>query len=124
MPSPFPGMDPYLESATIWEDFYTSLAAEIRNALTPKLRPHFIAAIEPQVQYDKVTIHDVPVARHKIRPDIGVFKPRTSYLAEGGALVVEKPAPVMVHIPAPYRAKVAIDEPAAPQHRNSSNRNG
>lgn len=117
-------MDPYLESATIWEDFYTSLAAEIRNALTPKLRPHFIAAIEPQVQYDEVTIHDVPVARHKIRPDIGVFKPRTSYLAEGGALVVEKPAPVMVHIPAPYRAKVAIDEPAAPQHRNSSNRNG
>ncbi|MBI3760749.1 MAG: DUF4058 family protein, partial [Chloroflexi bacterium] len=37
MPSPFPGMDPYLEASHIWEDFHASLASEVRKQLAPRL---------------------------------------------------------------------------------------
>ena len=33
MPSPFPGMDPYLEAKGLWPDFHNALATEIRNEL-------------------------------------------------------------------------------------------
>ena len=31
MPSPFPGMDPYIEAPDIWSDFHGDLAAEMRG---------------------------------------------------------------------------------------------
>ena len=37
MPSPFPGMDPYLEAPSIWPDFHDALAAEIRGELNRTL---------------------------------------------------------------------------------------
>ncbi|MFC1466812.1 MAG: DUF4058 family protein [Candidatus Brachytrichaceae bacterium NZ_4S206] len=41
MPSPFPGMDPYLESAIYWRDLHACLITHIRAALQPLLRPHY-----------------------------------------------------------------------------------
>ena len=46
MPSPFPGMDPYLESPTIWPDVHHELISEIRAALNPSLRPRYVARVE------------------------------------------------------------------------------
>ncbi len=40
MPSPFPGMDPYLEGS-LWTTFHFSLAAEIVRQLAPKVRPRY-----------------------------------------------------------------------------------
>ena len=42
MPSPFPGMDPYLEGQ-LWTTFHTSLANEIARQLSPRLRPRYVA---------------------------------------------------------------------------------
>src|SRR5262245_5194569 len=42
MPSPFPGMDPYLEGST-WMNFHGQLCAEIARQLRPKLRPRYLA---------------------------------------------------------------------------------
>jgi hypothetical protein len=42
MPSPFPGMDPYLEGA-LWTTLHHGLGTEIVRQLTPKLRPNYIA---------------------------------------------------------------------------------
>ena len=42
MPSPFPGMDPYLEGY-LWPDVHHSLASEISRQLMPRLRPRYIA---------------------------------------------------------------------------------
>lgn len=39
MPSPFPGMDPYLEHPHIWDDFYKSFFPTLRAALVPQVRP-------------------------------------------------------------------------------------
>src|SRR2546421_4959744 len=49
MPSPFPGMDPYLESLAIWPDVHHGLISEIRAALSPQLRPHYVARVELRV---------------------------------------------------------------------------
>lgn len=50
MPSPFPGMDPYLEDHAIWPDVHASLITYIREALQPHLRPKYIARIGERVQ--------------------------------------------------------------------------
>jgi hypothetical protein len=42
MPSPFPGMDPYLEGS-LWMTVHSQLSAEIARQLAPKLRPRYLA---------------------------------------------------------------------------------
>lgn len=42
MPSPFPGMDPYLEG-DLWTSLQSQLAAEIARQLAPRLRPRYVA---------------------------------------------------------------------------------
>lgn len=72
MPSPFPGMDPYLEDARIWEDFHASLAAEIRDQLAPSLRPRYVAALAVRVTYDEVVVERRP--SQAIKPDVSVWR--------------------------------------------------
>ena len=49
MPSPFPGMDPYLEHPALWPDVHHGLIEALRNALSPLLRPRYRAAVEERV---------------------------------------------------------------------------
>lgn len=46
MPSPFPGMDPYLGAPDIWPDFHISLVAEISAELNAKLPAGYYARIQ------------------------------------------------------------------------------
>ena len=46
MPSPFPGMDPYLEEPGLWPDVHARLITAVGAALTPKLRPKYLARVE------------------------------------------------------------------------------
>ena len=48
MPSPFPGMDPFLESQE-WEDFHASLNLAIRDSLSPRLAPRYVVRVERRV---------------------------------------------------------------------------
>lgn len=41
MPSPFPGMDPYLESPDLWPDVHLELIRDIRAALNPHVLPKY-----------------------------------------------------------------------------------
>lgn len=49
MPSPFPGMDPFLEDPKGWLDFHSSIIPEIRNILAPRLAPAYYVRIEERV---------------------------------------------------------------------------
>ena len=49
MPSPFPGMDPYLESPRIWPDVHHELISQIRSELNPRLPSHYVARVELRV---------------------------------------------------------------------------
>ena len=53
MPSPFPGMDPYLEGDN-WTSFHTHFATEIARQLTPKLRPKYVALPRPRPYLSRV----------------------------------------------------------------------
>jgi hypothetical protein len=70
MPSPFPGMDPYLEAPSIWEDFHANLGGEIQAQLTPFLRPKYVAALTPHITYDEIIIETPP---RTVKPDVSVL---------------------------------------------------
>ena len=46
MRPPFPGMDPWLESPTLWPDVHNSLITSIRDALAPRLAPRYFVGVE------------------------------------------------------------------------------
>jgi Protein of unknown function (DUF4058) len=49
MPSPFPGMNPYLEHPSLWSGVHHRLITSIANDLAPQIRPKYIVAIEERV---------------------------------------------------------------------------
>ncbi|MEK7278126.1 MAG: DUF4058 family protein [Chloroflexota bacterium] len=97
MPSPFPGMDPYIEDPVIWEDFHASLAGEMRYQLAPLLRPRYVAALTPRVTYDEVVIQHP----YLVKPDVSVIQVDDRPM--GGEAVAIAPAPVT--------GQVALEEP-------------
>ena len=46
MPTPFPGMDPYLERRDHWHAVHTRLLVAIADALGPQVWPHYRVDIE------------------------------------------------------------------------------
>jgi hypothetical protein len=70
MPSPFPGMDPYLEEAARWPDVHQSLITYIRDALQPQVRPRYHARMGERVyvlQPPHAMYPDVVLTRRPIR---------------------------------------------------------
>src|SRR5207248_1536119 len=66
MPSPFPGMDPYIEGQG-WANFHFRFIASISDALLPVLRPRYALVIEERVYLER----DAESHSHT-RPDITV----------------------------------------------------
>ena len=48
MPSPFPGMDPFIESQ-VWKGFHTSFIAVLSEMLVAQVRPRYVVQIEEYV---------------------------------------------------------------------------
>ena len=46
MPTPFPGMDPFLETNPIFQELHTQMLAEMQALLQPQLRPKYVARLE------------------------------------------------------------------------------
>ncbi len=74
MPSPFPGMDPYLESPLHWRDVHHRLAVEISRRLSSRLAPRYVARLEtrlvafsPDEEEISVLYPDVEVAQRELR---------------------------------------------------------
>lgn len=64
MPSPFPGMDPYLEHPALWPGVHQGLITYARAALNAILPPHYVADIGERlyvVQSDRSIYPDVVV---------------------------------------------------------------
>ncbi len=104
MPSPFPGMDPYLEHPQLWPQVHVGLIGGIRDALGPRLRPRYYVAVEERVY--RTPYEEPPATR---RPDVLVARAAGAqaeeavpeYRADGtnspdGAQVVRVPVPVEV----------------------------
>src|SRR2546429_8036609 len=68
MPSPFPGMDPYLESPAHWPDFHSRFVNYWCEAVADALPDHYTARIWERVYL----IEGMPPERRLIVPDVGV----------------------------------------------------
>ncbi|MBI4614475.1 MAG: DUF4058 family protein [Planctomycetes bacterium] len=69
MPSPFPGMDPYLEDQNLWEDFHHELISTMAALLVPQVLPRYWVAIEKRMYID----YEEDAGR-SIRPDLAVTR--------------------------------------------------
>src|SRR5215475_558637 len=70
MPSPFPGMDPYLEAPEIWHGFHHLLADEIIAQLNALLSPRYYADVEV-----RTVLEEVGVATTKtVYPDAAILE--------------------------------------------------
>ncbi len=49
MPSPFSGMNPYLENSQFRSDFHHRFITPIADLLAPQLEPKYIVAIERRI---------------------------------------------------------------------------
>jgi len=66
--SPFPGMDPYLESPRLWPDVHHGLISELQAVLNARLRPRYHVRVEERVY---ISDEDDP-ARSVLFPDLRV----------------------------------------------------
>lgn len=94
MPSPFPGMDPYLEAPPIWAGVHHRLISAIEQALNRLLPEPFVAEIEQYVSVQEASEEEEFFSRRN--PDVfvpeanGVHRPKRSESA-GAAAVLSPP---------------------------------
>lgn len=105
MPSPFPGMDPYLEDSEIWPGFHHFLAVELAVQLNQRLDPKYYADIEVRAVAEDISV----ATTHAIYPDTGIFEqvsPATEPASTSVAVEVAIPeAPVHRTVFVPGRTK-------------------
>ena len=99
MSTPFPGMDPYLERADLWQDVHNSLITALRDYLAPRVRPRYYVSIEQR------TYRQEPGGLNFTgRPDVAaVASPKVAYqvappaeILPVGVVTVEVPIPDIV----------------------------
>lgn len=86
MPSPFPGMDPYLEDRSLWPDVHQRMIAYISESLQPQIRPKYVARIGERIE--------VASLQKGYIPDVLIVQPpRTPATTIGhtGVLVADEP---------------------------------
>lgn len=74
MPSPFPGMDPYLEGPGYWPAVHHAMAIEIRNALNRELPASYYADVEMRPELGIVADDGEEEPNKVIVPDVVLLK--------------------------------------------------
>lgn len=96
MPSPFPGMNPYIERASVWHDFHESFIPLVRDILTAQVLPRYFVRIDEQMY-----IHELSAAERRFigRGDVLIpaLTPASQATGAPGAVL---DAPAEVRIPA------------------------
>jgi Protein of unknown function (DUF4058) len=96
MPSPFPGMNPYLEDPNRWSDFHNRLIVAIADALTPQLLPKYQVDIEKRI-YEILSPDSLFIGK----ADVTVQRNLTPTLSTSSNVAVATPAtkPTRVYLP-------------------------
>lgn len=100
MPSPFPGMDPYLEGSE-WSSVHTAMAVEIAKQLTPKLLPKYIARTEKRFVIASLEPSDEDVGITSLYPDTSVSRSNRRRGSRPGppAMIAAAPMTIATVIP-------------------------
>ena len=93
MPSPFPGMNPYLEQDDAWQDFHDSMIPAMRDALVAQVGSDYVVKIEHQL-----FIHEPPhEERHFLgKADVGLAGGKGG---NGAVAVAPILSPIMARLP-------------------------
>ena len=105
MPSPFPGMDPYLEKPGIWPDVHHTLISGIQGSLAAQLRPKYLVRIDERAYISDETDETlkaqlrVPEVEITGRPgwEDAVFSPRE----DTSAVEIAEPVIACTHAQTP-----------------------
>lgn len=90
MKSPFPGMDPYIESSGLWEDFHDDLIAEMKRALAAATSERYLVRTGERSYV--VLVESEGKENHRFTADVGVTADAKSAPATESALAVAEPA--------------------------------
>jgi len=106
MPSPFPGMDPFLEHPDLFPDFHDGFIAYLRESLQRELPPPYVAALGRRAW--------IEVSERFIGPDVQIVQPRTTPPeSESGSSVAVAAAPrtqpVVVRVPHDERSEPLVE---------------
>ncbi|WP_421656339.1 DUF4058 family protein [Leptothermofonsia sp. ETS-13] len=107
MPSPFPGMNPYLENSELWTEVHHLLIGILAETLNPQLLPKYRAAIEKWVY--QMSGEDALLVGI---PDVTVERSRTSSDQTSASIAIaSSPAiPVDVTMPMPVEFREGYPE--------------
>lgn len=98
MPSPFPGVDPYLEQPDFWPEVHHLLIGILQECLVPQLRPKYRVAIEKRV-------YEIKGERSLLVgiPDVSIQQKQTgtNSLNSGVAVAAPTNTPLTVEGPMP-----------------------
>jgi len=106
MPSPFPGMDPYL-AGEMWQEFHERFANQISVQLMPHLRPKYVALLAKRYVFDRTGLGIVEPPQRVVYPDVHVVEPPTQSAQSAPTAVAdavmnptaELPSPVIEEVP-------------------------
>src|SRR3954452_22732762 len=92
MPSPFPGMNPYLE-AVLWHDFHERFLPAAAAQLTAQVRPRYRVLID-----ENIYLHDIPPEERRppARPDLSEIRSEGARVRGAAVGVLEVPAHVLL----------------------------
>lgn len=110
MPSPFPGMDPYLEHPDFWAEVHNRLIVALADFLVLQVRPKYRVAIEKRVyEIDEANRDDSLLVGI---PDVAVQRQATAPDAATSSITTAPPttSPVTVTVPIPEKIKQAYLE--------------
>ncbi len=94
MPSPFPGMNPYLEQEDAWHDFHERAIPLLADRIGAQLGSQYIVKID-----ERIYIHDVPQddsRRFLGRTDVGVARRGNGGESGGSVALLEAPVEALV----------------------------
>ncbi|MDB9315359.1 DUF4058 family protein [Spirulina sp. CS-785/01] len=103
MPSPFPGMDPYLEQPDFWPEIHNRLITLIADTLIPQVRPKYRVAIEKRI-YELNAPQNGDNSLLVGIPDVSVNRQTTSSPLNV-AVAAPPTQPLTVQLPLPERIK-------------------
>lgn len=90
MPSPFPGMDPFIESQN-WEDFHTRFLTAISDAIVTAVRPRYVVEVERRIYLET---HDPETPVQTFVADAALVNLGRAILpaeeSDGGVAVMQK----------------------------------
>lgn len=100
MPSPFPGMDPYLEYPAFWSSFHTRFIVAIADAIEPQLSSNYYVEVESRT-YQTDADEDILIRI----PDAIVFAERSNRQSNSSIEIAIATQPETVVIPIPIEVK-------------------